>query len=195
MQRAAATRGTDATAAEAIEHLKAFRRDSVGAVRVGATGPLWAAIREQEAAEAGVAEAQRIHGDYLDREARLEDASSEHLAAQGDLVSAEAELAKQEADELSARAERATALGVDATLVRLVFGVALVGVDGLARGVDQAGVDTGRRRVRVPRARPRTGDGVPRRRQCRAGALRRTTQQASSDCARDRRGVQSSLAA
>jgi exonuclease SbcC len=74
MQRAAATRGTDATAAEAIERLKAFRRESVGAVRVGATGPLWAAMRAQEAADGAVAEAQRIHGEYLDREARLEDA-------------------------------------------------------------------------------------------------------------------------
>jgi hypothetical protein len=70
MQRAAATRGTDATAAEAIERLKAFRREAVGAVRVGATGPMWAAMREQEAAEAGLAEARRVHADYLDREAR-----------------------------------------------------------------------------------------------------------------------------
>ena len=52
MQRAAATRGTDATAAEAIERLKAFRKEAVGAVRVGATGPMWAAMREQEAADA-----------------------------------------------------------------------------------------------------------------------------------------------
>jgi DNA repair protein SbcC/Rad50 len=110
MQRAAATRGTDATAAEAIERLKAFRRESVGAVRVGATGPLWAAMRAQEAADGAVAEAQRIHGEYLDREARLEDASREYLAASGKLASAEAALAKREADELSARAERATAL-------------------------------------------------------------------------------------
>src|ERR1700674_230104 len=50
MQRAAATRGTDATAAEAIERLKAFRKAAVGAVRVGATGPLWASMRGQEAA-------------------------------------------------------------------------------------------------------------------------------------------------
>ena len=76
MQRAAATRGTDATAAEAIEKLKAFRKEAVGAVRVGATGPLWAAMREQEAADAALAEARRLHADYLDREARLEVASS-----------------------------------------------------------------------------------------------------------------------
>ncbi|MGZ6256238.1 MAG: AAA family ATPase [Candidatus Limnocylindria bacterium] len=110
MQRAAATRGTDATAAEAIERLKAFRREAVGAVRVGATGPMWAAMREQEAADAALADATRIHGDYLDREARLEDASHAHLLAQRQLRLAEAALTRREADELAARAERATAL-------------------------------------------------------------------------------------
>jgi hypothetical protein len=110
MQRAAATRGTDATAAEAIERLKAFRRESVGAVRVGATGPLWAAMREQEAADAALAEARRIHGDYLDREARLDESSHAHAAAQARLAATEAAVAKREADQLAARAERATAL-------------------------------------------------------------------------------------
>src|SRR5919106_5306361 len=40
MQRAAATRGTDATAAEAIARLEQFRRDAVGADTVAAKGPL-----------------------------------------------------------------------------------------------------------------------------------------------------------
>ena len=110
MQRAAATKGTDATAAEAIERLKAFRRESVGAVRVGATGPLWAAMREQEAADTALTEARRIHADYLDREARLEDAARAHLAAERRFAGAEAALARREADELAARAARAAAL-------------------------------------------------------------------------------------
>ncbi len=110
MQRAAATRGTDATAAEAIEKLKAFRREGVGAVRVGATGPLWAAMREQEAAEASVAEARRLHADYLDREARLEDAAAEHVAAERALAVAEAARAIRVATDLSARVERAARL-------------------------------------------------------------------------------------
>ena len=110
MQRAAATRGTDATAAEAIERLKAFRREAVGAVRVGATGPMWAAMREQEAADSGLSEARRIHADYLDREARLEGASHAHLAAHRTLAIAEAALARREADDLAARAARATEL-------------------------------------------------------------------------------------
>ncbi len=110
MQRAAATRGTDATAAEAIERLKGFRREAVGAVRVGATGPMWAAMREQEAADAALAEARRIHGDYLDRETRLEEASGSHLAAERQLAGAEAALARRDADDLAVRAARATAL-------------------------------------------------------------------------------------
>ena len=110
MQRAAATRGTDATAAEAIERLKAFRREGVGAVRVGATGPMWAAMREREAADSALAEARRIHADYLDREARLEEASHAHLAAHRRLAAAEAGLARREADDLATRAARATVL-------------------------------------------------------------------------------------
>lgn len=110
MQRAAATRGTDATAAEAIERLKAFRKEAVGAVRVGATGPLWAAMREVEGADAAMAEAHRLHADYLDREARLEDAATDHLAAERALAVAEAAHALRDATDLAERAERAARL-------------------------------------------------------------------------------------
>src|SRR5206468_2618551 len=107
MQRAAATRGTDATAAEAIERLKAFRREAVGAVRVGATGPLWAAMREAETADAALREARLIHADYLDRDARLEEAAREHLTAEARLAATEAGIARRSADELRNRAARA----------------------------------------------------------------------------------------
>jgi len=110
MQRAAATHGTDATAAEAIERLKAFRKEAVGAVRVGATGPLWATMREQEAADAALADARRLHGDYLDRDARLEEAAHAHVAAEGALTVAEAGLALREATLLTNQAERAANL-------------------------------------------------------------------------------------
>ena len=110
MQRAAATYGTDATAAEAIERLKGFRKEAVGAVRVGATGPLWASMREQEAADAALAEAGRLHADYLDRDARLEEASSDHGAAERALAIAEAARTLREARDLAVRAERAARL-------------------------------------------------------------------------------------
>jgi len=110
MQRAAATRGTDATAAEAIERLKSFRKEAVGAVRVGATGPMWVAMREQETADAALVEARRLHGEYLDRESRLEAAAREHQGAERDLTAAEAALAVREATQLSDRALRAAEL-------------------------------------------------------------------------------------
>lgn len=110
MQRAAATRGTEATAAEAISGLKAFRKEAVGAVRVGATGPMWASMREQEAADAALAEARRLHADYLDREARLEEAARDHEAAQRALSVAEAARALRDAGDVAARAERGARL-------------------------------------------------------------------------------------
>ena len=110
MQRAAATHGADATAAEAIAGLKAFRREAVGAVRVGATGPLWAAMREQEAADGALASARRQHADYLDREARLEEAGRTHAAAERGLSIAEAARSLADAMEVAARAARAAQL-------------------------------------------------------------------------------------
>jgi DNA repair exonuclease SbcCD ATPase subunit len=110
MQRAAATHGTDATAAEAIERLKAFRKEAVGAVRVGATGLLWASMRDEEAAGVALAEAQGLHAAYLDRDALLEEASNAHDAAERTLAVAEAARALREAAELASRAERAARL-------------------------------------------------------------------------------------
>ncbi|MEP7040379.1 MAG: AAA family ATPase [Chloroflexota bacterium] len=141
MQRAAATRGTDATAAEAIERLKAFRKEAVGAVRVGATGPMWAAMREQEAADVAVIDARRLHGEYLDRESRLESAAKEHLAAERDLTVAEAALAVREATELSDRMQRATELAARYPNAP----AALATRDGLADEV-AAALDSWRRR-------------------------------------------------
>ena len=149
MQRAAATRGTDATAAEAIERLKAFRKEAVGAVRVGATGPMWAAMREQEAADAALVEARRLHGEYLDREARLEAAAREHLGAERDLTVAEAALAVRDATQLSNRAQRAAELA--ATYPKAP--AALATRDELADEVAGA-LDSWRRR---PAAVPLTG--------------------------------------
>jgi len=110
MQRAAATRGTDATAAEAIERLKAFRKEAVGAVRVGATGPLWNSMREHEAGDAALADARRLHADYLDREARADEAVHEHAAAERALAVAEAARALRDAADLATRAGRAAVL-------------------------------------------------------------------------------------
>lgn len=112
MQRAAATRGTDATAAEAIERLKAFRKQEVGADTVVAKGPLRAAMRELEAADATLAEARRRHAAYLDRSAQLEEAEHLLAAAQRQAAILEAAAARRVADETRHRAGRAAELSV-----------------------------------------------------------------------------------
>lgn len=110
MQRAAATRGTDATAAEAIERLKGFRKDAVGADTVVAKGPLRAAMRELDAADVALAEARRRHAAYLDRSAQLEEADQQLAAAQRQAATLEAAAARHLADEARQRADRAAEL-------------------------------------------------------------------------------------
>ena len=113
MQRAAASHGTDATAAEAIARLEQFRRDAVGIDRVGARGPLRAAKDRLGALEARLAEARRQHDEYLDRSAdldvaerRVAEARRATLRAEGLLAAmhaAEARRRHAEAAELAAR--------------------------------------------------------------------------------------------
>ena len=71
MQRAAATAGTDATAAAALDRLKAFRADRVGSSRAP-TKPL--RTSESQEAEAGIAleKARRERSAYLNRRANVE---------------------------------------------------------------------------------------------------------------------------
>jgi hypothetical protein len=113
MQRAAASHGTDATAAEAISRLEQFRRDAVGVDRVGARGPLRAAKDRMAALEARLAEARRQHEEYLDRSAELDvaerrvaDARRAALRAEGLLAALHASEARRrhaEAAQLAAR--------------------------------------------------------------------------------------------
>ena len=110
MQRAAATRGTDATAAEAIERLKSFRKDAVGADTVVAKGPLRAAMRELDAAEALQTEARQRHAAYLDRSAQLEEAEHQLATAARQAAILEAAAAQRLADETRQRADRAAEL-------------------------------------------------------------------------------------
>ncbi len=110
MQRAAATRGTDATAAEARERLKAFARDQVGVDRQGARGPLRSAKERVETAQAALAEARARHEAFLDASLSAE-AAERDAAAQGRRALAiESALAARAATDLARRAERATRL-------------------------------------------------------------------------------------
>jgi DNA repair protein SbcC/Rad50 len=110
MQRAAATRGTDATAAQAIERLVEFRREAVGADTVAAKGPLRMARRRLDEATADLDRARSLHLGYLEHAARAEEAERRAVAARGELALAEAARATAEATRAGALAERATLL-------------------------------------------------------------------------------------
>jgi hypothetical protein len=103
MQRAAATHGTDATAAEAIARLEAFRRDAVGVDRVGARGPLRTAKDRLAALDARLAEARRQHEAYLERSEQLEIAEHRVAAARRSVLEAEARLTALRAEEARRR--------------------------------------------------------------------------------------------
>ncbi|HLY35505.1 MAG TPA: AAA family ATPase [Candidatus Limnocylindria bacterium] len=110
MQRAAATRGTDATAAQAIERLTEFRREAVGADTVAARGPLRAAKTRLSLARQALLEAQARHADYLERAARAELAERRLSDARGALEIARWAQATKGAERAALRARRAAEL-------------------------------------------------------------------------------------
>jgi DNA repair protein SbcC/Rad50 len=110
MQRAAATRGTDATAAEAIERLKEFRRQAVGADTVAAKGPLRGAKLAVAQAATRLEEARGAHARYLERAAATEAAEHELAAARRRLDRAEAVVAAHQAAAARRRLARAEEL-------------------------------------------------------------------------------------
>ena len=110
MQRAAATRGTDATAAEAIARLDQFRRDAVGADTVAAKGPLRTAKNRLAAADAALVQARAQHADYLQGAAAVDAAERSATAARRRLAGAEAAQARMQAADFVARAARAAEL-------------------------------------------------------------------------------------
>jgi hypothetical protein len=110
MQRAAATRGSDATAAEAIARLEDFRRDAVGADTVAAKGPLRTAKNRVAAAEANLADARRQHVDYLERSSAVEELELRAAEAGQRQAGAEAAHARMLATEATALVARAQEL-------------------------------------------------------------------------------------
>ena len=110
IQRAATTRGTDATAAEAIERLTTFRRERVGVDRENARGPLRVARNRLAMARDELADARRQHAEYLDLVERVELAQHAAAEAHTRLTVAEAAVAAREAAALARRAARAREL-------------------------------------------------------------------------------------
>ncbi len=74
MQRAAATRGTDTTAAAAIERLVEFRREAVGADTVAARGPLRTSRVRLASVTEALAVARARHAEHLEHTRRAEEA-------------------------------------------------------------------------------------------------------------------------
>jgi hypothetical protein len=110
LQRAAATAGTDATAAAALECLDAFKREHVGRDQVNSTKPLRRATNRVQAAETAVQTATELHAQYL---ARVEQAEALHRRAdelQRTVTAYEAAAAAYVAQQLSGQLNEAEQL-------------------------------------------------------------------------------------
>jgi exonuclease SbcC len=110
MQRAAATRGTDGTVAEARERLAAFRREHVGLDRQGSRAPLRTSLARVASAQEALAEARRHHIDYLDSATAADSSERAALATATRVNVIEAALARRQADAAGRRAARAAEL-------------------------------------------------------------------------------------
>ncbi len=110
MQRAAATRGTDATAAEARERIDEFRRVQVGVDRQGARGPLRSARVREEAARSALDDARARHEAFLDASLSAEAAERDAAGQAQRTAAIEAAIATRAATELGRRADRAAEL-------------------------------------------------------------------------------------
>ena len=106
LERAVATRGSDATASEALDRLRRFRSEHVGTDRAGAVRPLRRAIEQRDEAARALDEARRAHAEYLRLAADADEAQAAHARALLELRQAEARIARQGADAARRTAER-----------------------------------------------------------------------------------------
>jgi DNA repair protein SbcC/Rad50 len=109
LQRAAATAGTDETAAAALQAIEEFSRDHVGSTQAP-TKPLMKATRRLERAVGTHAQAVRDHEDWLGREERLARLEAQAATARRHARAAEARHAEQVADRLDERLREAGCL-------------------------------------------------------------------------------------
>ncbi|GAA3144364.1 hypothetical protein JOF29_005743 [Kribbella aluminosa] len=116
LARAAATAGTDATAAAALEHLSNFYRDHVGQDRANATKPLRTAKVRLASAEEALARARAEHADYLSRIEAADDGRDEASRAWAATVATEQDA--HAVEELLTAARVATLAQTDAERAR-----------------------------------------------------------------------------
>jgi hypothetical protein len=112
LQKAAATAGTDATAAAALERIDEFQREHVGQDRVNATKPLRRANERFNRAKARLEHARSGHASFLELAARARGLSEEAEAAERRLRLAEATVADRDAARLKSKLARARELAV-----------------------------------------------------------------------------------
>lgn len=135
LQRAAATAGTDATAAEALQRLRAFLHEHVGDKRANSTKPLRRAMQAHKDAKSKLEQAELDHKDYLDRIQQLEKLRAAAEAAHRLVRAHDAAAAAASASRRITQADRASKLYA-------VYGdtmpVSAAEDDSLARQVDKA---------------------------------------------------------
>jgi len=110
MQRAAATAGTDATAAAALAQLDRFHRENVGLDRANSTRPLRTAKNKLQASLVQLDRARESHTEYARQMAEVEGIEDEVNHAEHNLQLVEAARMEREASEAEIRLERAREL-------------------------------------------------------------------------------------
>jgi DNA repair protein SbcC/Rad50 len=131
LQRAAATAGTDATAAEAIRRIEDFLAEHVGTDRAY-TKPLARARADLREAQEALRQAEQAHADLAHLREELREAGREKTAAEHQLRCAEAADARRRADaahdvwkqaaDLAARYPNPPSLGNDDALAQQAWG-------------------------------------------------------------------------
>jgi hypothetical protein len=113
LQRAAATAGTDATAAAAISCLADFKKERIGRDIKNSTKPLRTAVLAVERAHEQLARARQEHIRYVEMVAQLQQAEQAFEAARTRRQVVEAAETAAEADSLERRVSRVRALLVE----------------------------------------------------------------------------------
>ena len=110
LQRAAATAGTAATAAKALERIDDYLRERVGRDQANSTKPLRTAHLDVQRAQRVVAERTKAHEEYVSRVARAEELREKAVAVAAAVRAYEAAAAVETAAELKKRTSRAREL-------------------------------------------------------------------------------------
>ena len=110
LQRAAATAGTDATAAAALTRLDSFQKEHVGQNRSNSTKPLRAALVRFEKAQEALESARDAHKEYLNQLDEIEDLQKRSADAKHALRLAQASWARTQAEAWERQSERAREL-------------------------------------------------------------------------------------